>query len=102
MERDGGVGRELLGLAEGKYVFAAHGGHAGAHKAGGAFGAEDFAVRCEVIEVRVGNEGALDGVMGVEPPVDLREVEAVAKLDVPRRHGNGAKGVRRKAKGWNG
>jgi hypothetical protein len=86
MERDGGIGRELLGAAEREDVFAALGGHAGAHEAGGAFGAEDLAVRCEVIEVCVGNEGAVDGVVGVEPPVDLREVDPVAELDVPGGH----------------
>lgn len=86
VERDGGVGRELFGVAEGNYSFAAFGGHAGAHEAGGAFGAEDFFVRREVVEVGVRNEGAFDGMVSVEPPVDLREVEAVAELDFPRGH----------------
>jgi hypothetical protein len=86
-EGDGGVGGELFGVAEGKEVFAAAGGgETFAHEAGGGGGAEDFAVAGDVIGVSVGDEGAVDGAVGVERPADLREVDAVAELDVPRRH----------------
>ena len=87
VEGDGGVGGELFGVAEGEDVFGALAGHAGAHEAGGAGGAENLAVGREVVEVGVRHEGARRGVVGVEPPVELREVEAAGrKLDVPR-HG---------------
>ena len=43
-------------------------------------------MRSEMVEMGVRDETAIHRVMGVEPPVELGEVEAVAVLDVPR-HG---------------
>jgi hypothetical protein len=58
--------------------------HAGAHEAGGAGGAEDLAVRGEVVEVRVRDERARRRVVGVEPPIDLRKIDASGeKLNIP-------------------
>lgn len=82
-ERDGAVGCELLGVIEGEDVLGALAGHAGLHEARGAGGAEDFAVRGDVVGVRVGDEGAGLGEMSVEPPLDLREPDAGAELDLP-------------------
>lgn len=83
VEGDGGIGGEGLGAAEGKDVFGAFGGHAGAHEAGGTFGEEDLAVGGEVIEVGVRDEGARDGLAGIEPPVDLGQVNAVSEANIP-------------------
>ena len=81
---DGGVGRELLGVFEREDVLDAVAGHAGAHQAGGAGGAEDLAVRGEVVEVRVRDERARRRVVGVEPPIDLRKIDASGeKLNIP-------------------
>ena len=84
VKRDGGVGRELLGLLKREDVLDALAGHAGAHEAGGAGGAENFAVRREVIKVRVRDERARRRVVGVEPPIDLGKIKASGeKLDIP-------------------
>ena len=44
-------------------------------------------MRSEMVEMGVRDETAIHRVMGVEPPAELGEVEAVAVLDVP---GHGA------------
>jgi hypothetical protein len=74
-------------LVKGEFTleaFAVGVGHAGSHEGGGAGREQNLAVRGEVVEVGVRDEAARDGVVSVEPPVELREVEAVAIVDVPR------------------
>jgi len=105
VERDGAVGGELLGMAEGEDVLGALlRREAGAHEAGSGAGAEDLGVARHVIGVGVGNETALGSTGGVERPADLRKVDAVFEIDFPShvsRKGRGGLRGRRKT-GWIG
>jgi hypothetical protein len=83
-ERDAAAGRELVRAVEGQGEQLAARGLAGVHEARGALGAERETVARHVVEVRVGDEGARNGAGGIEPPVDLGQMEPLAELDIPR------------------
>jgi hypothetical protein len=71
------TGGERGDLAEGQEAFHAVAdaiGHTGAHQRGGAGGKQDLAVGGKVVEVGVRHEAPRHRVVGVEPPVELRQV----------------------------
>src|ERR1051326_7454135 len=86
MQRDRAVFGQSLGMPEWQHVFDTLSGQTRAGEQRGALRAENFAVRGEVIEVRMRHERARRRKMRVEMPPDLRQPDAVAEFDVPR-HG---------------
>jgi len=101
MECDGALGGELLGVAERQDVLEAFfTRESGAHQSSGRACTNDLGVAGHVIGVRVGNEGALGATGRVEGPADLRQMNAVLKLNLPShdsRKGRGPRNERRKA-----
>lgn len=83
MQRDGAIGGKLFGLIERQNVLDALARQACPHQASGAGGAKNFAMGGGVIRMRVRNEGARNGEVRVEPPIDLGKVNALVKLNVP-------------------
>ena len=94
VERDGAVGGELVGVAEGEDMLGALlRRKTGAHEAGRGAGAEDLGVARHMVGVGVGNEAALSAAGRVEGPADLGQVDAVVCFDFPSHEGSHAKGV---------
>jgi len=83
-KRDGALRGELLGLPEREVMLDAPPAHARAHEPRGGGRADEFLVLGEVVEVRVRDERTLHGPPRIEPPVDLRQVDAgFEMLDFP-------------------
>ena len=98
MERDGAVSGELLGVAEGQHVLGALARQAGAQKTRRAARAENLPMPRDMVGVRVRDERPLHPALRVEPPADLRQVDAFAILDFPGHEVRQAEGGAQKAK----
>ena len=84
MQGRGGPKIQRLRTPEGRRELGAAARQAGVQQPRGGRGAEHLLVPGDVVAMRVRDEGSLRPGLGIEPPADLRQPDALAVMNLPR------------------
>jgi hypothetical protein len=83
VEGNGAVSGQLLAMFERQHVLQAFSRHPGLHESRRAAGAENLAMRRDVIRVRMRHKRPFLWKMRIEPPLDLREPDPRVEFNLP-------------------